>query len=210
MNPTWSQPVEIATALTELRQKYPFKVFATGPNHGIQLTNGRLVIPVWMSIGGGEHGHRPSVVSSIYSDDGGSTWHGGEIAAGEKDPLINPNETVAVQMLDGGVMFSFRSESLQHRRAIAYSPDGATNWTRPEFVNDLVEPICMAGLDRLPPAPGTSRSRLIYSHCDNGTEPDLNSRSRYFFRKNLTIRLSYDEGRTWPVKRVLEPGYAGY
>ncbi len=29
-------------------------------------------------------------------------------------------------------------------------------------------------------------------------------------RRNLTIRLSYDEGKTWPVKKVLEPGPAGY
>jgi sialidase-1 len=107
-------------------------------------------------------------------------------------------------------MFSMRSESLQHRRGIAYSPDGATQWTRPEFVNDLVDPVCMSGLDRLSYASATSRSRLIYSHCDNGTEPDPRSRSRFFIRKNLTIRLSYDEGRTWPVGRVLEPGLAGY
>lgn len=68
----------------------------------------------------------------------------------------------------------------------------------------------MAGLDRLSSASATSRSRLIYSYCDNGTEPDPKSRSRFFIRKNLTIRLSYDEGRTWPVSRVLDPDLAGY
>lgn len=207
---TWSQPEEITTALAELRKLYPFKVLGTGPNHGIQLRTGRLVIPVWLSTGGGEHGHRPSVVSSIYSDDGGRSWHGGEIVAQENDPLINPNETVAVELADGAVMFSMRSESLQHRRGIAYSPDGVTQWTRPEFVNDLVDPVCMAGLDRLSSASATSRSRLIYSYCDNGTEPDPKSRSRFFIRKKLTVRLSYDEGRTWPVSRILEPGLAGY
>ena len=29
-------------------------------------------------------------------------------------------------------------------------------------------------------------------------------------RKNLTIRLSEDDGQTWPIKRVLEPGVAAY
>jgi sialidase-1 len=29
-------------------------------------------------------------------------------------------------------------------------------------------------------------------------------------RKNLTVKLSYDEGKTWPVSRVLEPGFSGY
>ncbi|MEO7599131.1 MAG: sialidase family protein [Opitutus sp.] len=206
---TWSVPEEITTAREDLRKLYPFTVFATGPNHGIQLTNGRLVIPVWLSTGGGEGGHRPSVVSSIFSDDGGHTWKAGTIAAQEVDPLVNPSETVAVEV-PGGVMFSLRTESLQHRRGITYSPDGATQWTRPEFVNDLVDPVCMAGIDRLSWGGPTSKSRLIYSHCDNGTEADPRSRSRFFIRKNLTVRLSYDEGRTWPIKRVLEPGLAGY
>lgn len=208
---TWSPPEEITTALEELRRRYAFTVIGTGPNHGIQLASGRLLIPVWLSTGGGAGGHRPSVVSSIFSDDGGRTWRGGEIAAQETDPLVNPSETVAVELPGGAVMFSMRCESLQHRRAIAYSPDGATRWTRPEFVNDLNEPVCMAGIDRLSWGTASSRSRLIYSHCDNGTDPDPRLiSSNFYLRKNLTIRMSYDEGRTWPVSRVLEPGFAGY
>jgi sialidase-1 len=29
-------------------------------------------------------------------------------------------------------------------------------------------------------------------------------------RKNLSIKLSYDEGKTWPVNKALEPGMSGY
>ena len=29
-------------------------------------------------------------------------------------------------------------------------------------------------------------------------------------RKNLSIKLSYDEGQTWPVNKALEPGYSAY
>jgi sialidase-1 len=29
-------------------------------------------------------------------------------------------------------------------------------------------------------------------------------------RKNLSIKLSYDEGQTWPVNKSLEPGYSAY
>lgn len=208
---TWSAPEEISAPFESLRQVYNFKVLATGPNRGIQLRTGRLLIPVWLSRGGGDHGHRPSVVSSIYSDDGGKSWKAGEIAASEVDPLVNPSETIAVEVAGGAVMFSIRHESFQHRRGITYSPDGATEWTRPEFVNDLAEPICMAGIDRLTWASSTDRSRLVYSHCDNGVEANPNRSPRSsFVRKNLTIRLSYDEGRTWPVSRVMEPGFAGY
>jgi len=207
---TWSEPEEIVQPLEDLRRRYPFKVVATGPNHGIQLQTGRLIVPVWLSRGGGNHGHRPSVVSSIYSDDHGKSWLAGEIVAQEIDPLINPNETVAVELSDGSVMFSMRHESLQHRRGIAYSPDGATRWTRPEFVNDLAEPVCMAGIERLSTVASHGRSRLIYSHCDNATDPVPGHPSRFYKRQNLSIRVSYDEGRAWPVAKVLEPSFAGY
>ena len=29
-------------------------------------------------------------------------------------------------------------------------------------------------------------------------------------RKNVTVKLSYDEGETWPVTRSVEPGISGY
>jgi sialidase-1 len=29
-------------------------------------------------------------------------------------------------------------------------------------------------------------------------------------RVNLTVRMSYDEGTSWPVSRVIDPGIAGY
>jgi sialidase-1 len=29
-------------------------------------------------------------------------------------------------------------------------------------------------------------------------------------RTRMTVRLSYDEGKTWPVKRLIHPGPASY
>ena len=29
-------------------------------------------------------------------------------------------------------------------------------------------------------------------------------------RKNVSVKLSYDEGGTWPVQKTLEPGFSGY
>jgi sialidase-1 len=59
----------------------------------------------------------------------------------------------------------------------------------------------MASLLRLN-LPGAGRKgRLLFCspHNPGGRE-----------RKNLTLKLSYDEGRTWPVSRVIEPGPAAY
>jgi sialidase-1 len=204
---TFSDPVEITAAFEEFRKDYAWKVLATGPGHGIRLANGRLLVPVWLSTGTGGHAHRPSVISTITSDDEGKSWHRGDIVANETDPLTNPSETAAVQLADGRVMLNIRSESKQHRRAVAFSPDGATGWTRPAFDEALVEPVCMASLCRLP----GDRSRLVFANPHNleraaGKAVPGQGRDR----KNLAVRLSYDDGKTWPVSKSLEPGPSGY
>src|SRR5690606_2417715 len=98
---TWSSPVEITACFDAFKKDYAWKVLATGPNHGIQLKNGRLVVPVWLSTGEGGNAHRPSVTATVFSDDGGRTWQAGEIAVPCTDTWINPNETVAVELVDG-------------------------------------------------------------------------------------------------------------
>ena len=43
---TWSPPVEVTQTFEAFRPKYDWKVIATGPDHGIQLKNGRLLVPL--------------------------------------------------------------------------------------------------------------------------------------------------------------------
>ncbi|MGC3966856.1 MAG: sialidase family protein [Pirellulales bacterium] len=130
---TFSKPVEITSAFEKFRSEYDWKVLATGPAHGIQLRSGRLIVPVWLSTGTGGHAHRPSVTSTIYSDDHGRTWHAGDIAVPNTDEWVFPNETVVVELADGRVMLNVRSESKNHRRIVTISPDGATGWSTPKF-----------------------------------------------------------------------------
>jgi sialidase-1 len=207
---TFSKPVEIIPTFDGFRKDYDWKVQATGPGHGIRLKSGRLLVPVWLSTGSGGGAHRPSVVSTIFSDDGGTTWQRGAIVANETTPLRNPNETVAVQLADGRVMLNIRNESERHRRGIALSPDGSTNWTEPGFDDALVEPICMASICRLTEAPPADRNRIIYANPHKlDLVPDALT-SRQFDRKNLSLKLSYDEGKTWAVFKTLDPGPSGY
>ncbi len=206
---TWSPPVEITATFAAFKKHYAWKVLATGPNHSIQLRSGRLVVPVWLSTGEGGNAHRPSVTATIYSDDQGQTWTAGDIAVPCTDEWINPNETVAVELNDGRVMLNVRSESKAHRRLITTSPDGATRWSTPTFDPALLEPICMAGLVRYQHG---GQSLLLFSNPHNleggreGTPEPGKSRSR----KNLSIKISRDEGRTWPVNKLLENGPSMY
>jgi len=196
---TFSPPVDITSAFEAFRQEYPWNVIAAGPGHGIRLKNGRLLVPVWLPTGGKTH--RPSVVSTIYSDDGGLTWHRGEII---RDGLVNPSETAAVQLEDGRVMLNIRSESDALRRAVAYSRDGASGWSTPRFHPDLKEPVCMASLIR------DGAGTLLFLNPDNLDAGALEKKGHNSTRRNLTLRGSFDQGETWSISRVIDPGVSGY
>jgi hypothetical protein len=55
------------------------------------------------------------------------------------------------------------------------------------------------------------KDRLLFSNPHNlarsdGKEAPGKSRDR----KNVSVKLSYDEGRTWPVNKTIEPGWSAY
>jgi sialidase-1 len=205
---TFSQPTEITAAFEAFKKDYAWKVLATGPNHSIQLKTGRLIVPVWLSTGEGGNAHRPSVTATVYSDDQGKTWKAGDIAVPCTDDWINPNETVAIELNDGRVMLNVRSESKAHRRLIVTSPDGATGWSTPQFDEALLEPICMAGIVRYNHG---GKNLILFSNPHNlekakgKAEPGKNRD-----RKNVSVKISRDEGQTWPVNKLLEDGPSMY
>jgi sialidase-1 len=169
------------------------------------------VVPVWLSTGTGGNAHRPSVTATIYSDDRGDTWHAGEIAVPCTEELINPNETVAIELADGYVMLNSRSESKAHRRLVTYSKDGVTNWSNPKFDNALLEPICMGSIVRYSLARDGGRNRILFCNPDNLSRADGKEEpGKNRDRKNVSVKLSYDEGETWPVARSIEPGASMY
>lgn len=205
---SWSKPIEITATFDAFKKDYDWKVLATGPNHSIQLKSGRLVVPVWLSTGTGGNAHRPSVTATIYSDDQGKSWKAGDIAVPCTDEWINPNETVAIELNDGHVMLNVRSESKAHRRLVTISPDGATNWSTPKFDDALLEPICMGGVVRYNHG---GQSLILFSNPHNldkekgKAEPGKNRD-----RKNVSVKLSRDEGQTWPVNKLIEDGPSMY
>ncbi len=217
---TWTKPVEITYVFDQFKKEYDWKVLAPGPAHGIQLKNGRLLVPVWLcipnkNIPGGDH--RPSCVATIYSDDHGKTWKRGNIItnngdiATNGDTIVNPNESIVVQLTDGSVMINMRNESLINRRLVSYSPDGVSAWTKPAFDKDLFEPVCMASIIRVS-GKEHAKSRIVFVNPDSRENAVQIRKAQRVYkpRENVTARLSYDEGRTWPVHRSLFPAGSGY
>jgi len=202
---TWSAPVEITATFEPFRKHYDWKVIATGPGHGIQIKNGRLVVPFWLAYGK-EGDHKPSAAATIYSDDHGKTWKAGDLCLPNEGDLGNPNETMIAELSDGRVMLVSRSVSQASRKIVTTSADGATGWTKPVFHEQLWEPICMASITAHP------SGVLLFSNphtlgLDKDGKPVPAGRGK---RENLCIKLSRDDGKTWPVNKVLDPGKAAY
>ncbi len=214
---TFSEPIEITASMQAFRQRYNMRVLAFGPGHGIQLANGRLVVPVWMSngegteFGAGKLGHRPSEVACIYSDDHGQSWHCGDTVIRTDNEFRHPSETVAVQLNDGRVLFNIRSEGKENRRLISISDDGAFGWSKPRFDPALLEPVCMGSILKVQAQSAQGLHTMLFANPDN-LENELTppNASHAHDRKRLTVKLSTDDCKTWSTSRILEAGPAGY
>jgi sialidase-1 len=204
---TWSSPVDITAIFEPFQRHYDWKVIATGPGHGIQLARGRLVVPIWLAYGkAGEH--KPSAAATIFSDDHGRTWQAGEIALPNAGAFGDPNETMITTRSDGRAMLVARSVSKANRKLITVSVDGATAWSTPSFHDQLWEPICMASIVAHPSKPGTQIFSNPHTLARDPSGQEIPAgRGK---RENLTIKLSRDDGTTWPVSRTLEAGPSAY
>ena len=186
----WSVPVEITNEVKDL--DWPW--IGTGPGHGIQLQNGRLVIPSWT--GKGPHVSYQTIERSliIYSDDGGMNWHQ-SAPFGEDES----NECEAVELVDGSLYMNMRSQPERHQRSFSMSQDGGQSWSKLEYDAALPEPSCQASVVRFSTTAQSDKNRVL---CAGPADPEE--------RACLTVRISYDECRTWPVSKILYPGAAAY
>jgi sialidase-1 len=210
---TFSPPVDITYVFDQFHSEYDWHVIAPGVGHAIQLRSGRLLVPVWMAIGAPEgsvaRAHRPSAVATIYSDDHGKTWKRGDIILNDSPETPNPSESMAVQLADGSVMMNIRNESTLHRRLVSISPDGISHWSKPRFDDQLFEPVCAASIVRYSIRPPDAHTRILFSNPDSEGIAGVGAH-QFHARQVLTVRLSLDEGQTWPVKKVVDPGVTGY
>ena len=192
---TWSTPRDITPSV-----KRPTEVttLASGPGTGIQLTRGphagRLIIPF---------NEGPPGLWNVYaafSDDGGKTWQQGQrppgahVSNSKGAPASLVNEVQMVELQDGSVLLNSRSWAGHRLRKVAVSRDGGVTWSAIKDDPALREPRCMASVLRY----SFDKSVILFSN------PDASDRN------HGTIRASFDEGKTWPVKKVLEPGKFAY
>lgn len=181
---TWSSPREITAQVKP--SAWGKKWYATGPTHGIQLSTGRLVIPCDHKVG-------DRMISHVfYSDDHGQSWKLGGSLAPDTD------ECGVVELTDGSLLINMRSYRKKNQRTIAHSKDGGLTWGPTRDEPQLIEPVCQGSIHRLSSENKGGRSRILFS----------NPRSKK--RENLTVQLSYDDCKTWTVRKALYRGPSAY
>ena len=198
----WSKPKDV----TETTKHEDAAITCSGPNSGVQISRGahkgRLVVVFNEAVKFGDW-----VLTAAYSDDGGKTWKLGQKSESGK----GINEVSVAETDKGGLYVASRAWGGGGRR-VAYSEDGGETWSPIETNNDLPSPGCQNGMARYSHADDSSRggkSRIIFASPVGG-------------RKDAVIKMSYDNGQTWPVAREfgkgsyayssvcpLEPGYFG-
>lgn len=184
---TWSPPVEI----TGMVKRPDWTWYATGPGIGVQLRSGRLLIPANHAMAGTQV-HRAHL---LYSDDHGATWQIGAVS------VDGTNESQVVELADGRVMLNSRNHPPRatNLRMVSTSRDGGLTLSSAEPDPALPEPPAQGSLFVHPGwAAASGAGGLLFS---NPSGPG---------RARMTVRLSEDAGRTWPVLRVLHEGPAAY
>lgn len=184
---TWSEPIDLTPQV-----KHPDWVAAmAGPGMGITMSTGRLICP-------GYRRHSSNFEQDgahvYFSDDHGETWQVGET------PSPKTNESQVVELADGRLMTNMRTPRGHGCRMVATSDDGGETWSEARDEPTLIEPACQASFIRwTSEAAGADRNRLLFSNPASVEQ-----------RTDMTVRLSYDEGQTWPVARRLAGDYCSY
>lgn len=183
---TWSRPVDI----TDTAKDKDWTWYGTGPGAGLQLASGRLVIPSYHAQAG------TGIYRShmVYSDDHGRTWKRGD-AVGE-----HASECHVVERADGALVLNARTTEGRERRTTAVSRDGGVTWGAAGLDEALYDPHCEACVIAWP---GDAKD-------GNKARPWLFSHPQGPGRRNLTLRVSHDEGKTWPIVRRLREGDSQY
>lgn len=183
---TWSEPQEITSVFDDLEHT----VVATGPGHGVVTPEGTIVLPVWLAYDPKDpHAHRPSYLTTLYSQDGGKTWKHGEKL--EAEDLVNANETAIVCLDDGSVLLNIRNRHPEKRaRFLAVSPNGYDDWTYLGMDDRFPDPWCMGSMC-------AGDGKVFFCNCESEEG-----------RKNLTLKSGTDGFQTFDRKPVCD--LAGY
>ena len=186
---TWSEPINITKQVKDPNWRFVLQ----GPGNGITMKDGTLVFPAQFRGENEEPVNGKPFSTLIYSKDRGATW---KIGTGVK---IDTTEAQLVELADGSIMINCR-DNRGGSRAIYTTKDLGATWQEHSTSRSaLPEPVCMASLIRVETE---KYGPLLFFSNPAQTKG----------RAKMTIKVSNDEGLTWPEKwhTLVDAGPSAY
>ena len=202
---SWTEPVNITSQVhrpnnPNFNPHYSFKEdwrsYANTPGHVFQFEKGRFAGRIFVaanhSAGPPQEEFVDYQAHGFYTDD-----HGKSFKISESVPFPGSNESIAAELSNGRMIMSSRNQKGDIRqRILSYSSDGGATWEKSYFENQLPDPVNQGSILDL----GEENGKMILAHSNAADEQDRNF---------LTIKISYDEGKTWdhiiPVDFTSDP-----
>jgi sialidase-1 len=161
-----------------------WRTYANTPGHAFQFQHGvykgRIFVAANHTAGDPQPQYRDCNAHGFYSDDHGKTF---KLSTNVDIP--GSNETMAAELSNGRMMMSIRNQRGDiKQRILAYSSNGGASWDTAYFEPSLPDPVCQGSIITLEYKMG----KAIIASCNAADEKR---------RDNLTLRISYDEGKTW-------------
>lgn len=179
---TWSKPEDITEQITKPEWHKDFKFITSG--RGIQTRGGKL-LHCMVNLNSGLH--------IFGSDDHGKTWFFMDT------PIMPADESKIVELEDGRWMINARANDKKGVRYVHISSDEGKTWTT-EPEPQLNDPGCNASIIRYTSTKdGYKKNRILFANANSVND-----------RTNLTVRVSYDEGKNWSDGKTVYEGSAAY
>jgi sialidase-1 len=186
---SWSTAKEITKDV-----KHPdWTWYATGPGSAIQLQKGKHKGRLIVSSNHVEDtAAKRNYVQAIYSDNHGKSWKLGGIT--QQDSM---NESTIAELSDGRLMVNIRNASKKRIRNVAVSNDAGLSWSDVYPDSALIEPVCQANLISF------TTDKIKYALA-------FSNPASTKARTAMTVRVSFDNGGTWPFQKLLYNGPSAY
>lgn len=193
---TWSEPRDITSQIYGKGCPDParaawFGAFAAS-GRALQLKDGRIMFAIAARLTSDWGGRLSNY--ACYSDDGGDTWSVSKNAA---EP--NGDEAKLIELNNGDVLMSIRNRD-KGTRKFCISKDRGVTWGSSFLHPDIQEPACNGDIIRYSSVKeGAAKNRILHSIP---YDPAV--------RRNVSVLISYDEGKTWPVRKTISPALSAY
>ena len=202
---TWTDAENITTQVHRPKQpqtnplyNFPedWRSYANTPGHAMQFQNGRYKGRIFVAANHSSGDAQPHSTDyeahGYYTEDHGKTFH-----LSETINMPGSNESTAAELSHNRLLMNSRNQRGDvHARIVSISSDGGATWDTSYFDRRLLDPVNEGSILTV----GQKNGKNIIAFCNAA---DVKRRD------NLTLRISYDDGKTWKKSYVVDKSENG-